>query len=404
MKKLLAMLLACLMVLSLAACGGNDSGSGDDANTPAADNNTPASDDGASGEAGGTFKIGGHGPLTGGAAIYGNAAKNGAQIAVDEINAEGGAVQFELNYEDDEHDPEKAENAYNALKDWGMQLSLSGVTSKPAEATSTSHNDDRIFALTPSASSTAVVEGKDNVYQMCFMDPNQGTASADYIFDQKLGTKVAVIYQNDEVYSSGIYERFAARAEEVGLEIVSATTFTAASLTVFSVQLGDSKNDGACLMYLPIYYTPASLILTQAKGMGYEPKIFGVDGMDGILTVKGFDTSLAEGVMLLTPFNADAEDERTQKFVSTYKEQFGEVPNQFAADAYDCVYAFKQAIEETGATADMSAEDLCGKMIEAFTSMTFNGLTGEGMTWTDGAVSKSPKGMVIENGAYVGMD
>ena len=404
MKKLLAMLLACLMVLSLAACGGNDSGSGDDANTPAADNNTPASDDGASGEAGGTFKIGGHGPLTGGAAIYGNAAKNGAQIAVDEINAEGGAVQFELNYEDDEHDPEKAENAYNALKDWGMQLSLSGVTSKPAEATSTSHNDNRIFALTPSASSTAVVEGKDNVYQMCFMDPNQGTASADYIFDQKLGTKVAVIYQNDEVYSSGIYERFAARAEEVGLEIVSATTFTAASMTDFSVQLGEAKNAGADLLYLPIYYTPASLILTQAKGMGYEPKIFGVDGMDGILTVKGFDTSLAEGVMLLTPFNADAEDERTQKFVSTYKEQFGEVPNQFAADAYDCVYAFKQAIEETGATADMSAEDLCGKMIEAFTSMTFNGLTGEGMTWTDGAVSKSPKGMVIENGAYVGMD
>ncbi len=404
MKKLLAMLLACLMVLSLAACGGNDSGSGDDANTPAADNNTPASDDGASSEAGGTFKIGGHGPLTGGAAIYGNAAKNGAQIAVDEINAEGGAVQFELNYEDDEHDPEKAENAYNALKDWGMQLSLSGVTSKPAEATSTSHNDDRIFALTPSASSTAVVEGKDNVYQMCFMDPNQGTASADYIFDQKLGTKVAVIYQNDEVYSSGIYERFAARAEEVGLEIVSATTFTAASMTDFSVQLGEAKNAGADLLYLPIYYTPASLILTQAKGMGYEPKIFGVDGMDGILTVKGFDTSLAEGVMLLTPFNADAEDERTQKFVSTYKEQFGEVPNQFAADAYDCVYAFKQAIEETGATADMSAEDLCGKMIEAFTSMTFNGLTGEGMTWTDGAVSKSPKGMVIENGAYVGMD
>ena len=354
MKKLLAMLLACLMVLSLAACGGNDSGSGDDANTPAADNNTPASDDGASGEAGGTFKIGGHGPLTGGAAIYGNAAKNGAQIAVDEINAEGGAVQFELNYEDDEHDPEKAENAYNALKDWGMQLSLSGVTSKPAEATSTSHNDDRIFALTPSASSTAVVEGKDNVYQMCFMDPNQGTASADYIFDQKLGTKVAVIYQNDEVYSSGIYERFAARAEEVGLEIVSATTFTAASMTDFSVQLGEAKNAGADLLYLPIYYTPASLILTQAKGMGYEPKIFGVDGMDGILTVKGFDTSLAEGVMLLTPFNADAEDERTQKFVSTYKEQFGEVPNQFAADAYDCVYAFKQAIEETGATADIS--------------------------------------------------
>lgn len=414
MKKLLAMLLACLMVLSLTACGGN---SGNDSGSSAAGSDTGSTgdaapaDEGGSDAAGGSvaptgaaFKIGGHGPLTGGAAIYGNAAKNGAQIAVDEINAEGGAVQFELNYEDDEHDPEKAENAYNALKDWGMQLSLSGVTSKPAEATSTSHNDDRIFALTPSASSTAVIEGKDNVYQMCFMDPNQGTASADYIFDQKLGTKVAVIYQNDEVYSSGIYERFAARAQELGLEIVSTTTFTAASQTDFSVQLGEAKNAGADLLYLPIYYTPASLILTQAKGMGYEPKIFGVDGMDGILTVEGFDTSLAEGVMLLTPFNADAEDERTKKFVTTYQKQFGEIPNQFAADAYDCVYAFKQAIEQSDATPDMSAEELCDKMIEAFSSMSFDGLTGEGMTWTDGAVSKSPKGMVIQGGAYVGMD
>ncbi len=403
MKKILAMLLAGMMVFSLTACGGKDGGSdaaNNEGSNPAA-NDTGNDTDGA---AGGAFKIGGHGPLTGGAAIYGNAAKNGAQIAVDEINAAGGAVQFELTYEDDEHDPEKAENAYNALKDWGMQLSLSGVTSKPAEATSTSHNDDRIFALTPSASATAVIEGKDNVYQMCFMDPNQGTASADYISEQNLGSKIAVIYQNDEVYSSGIYDRFAARAKELGLEIVSATTFTTASQTDFSVQLSEAKNAGADLLYLPIYYTPASLILTQAKGMDYQPKIFGVDGMDGILTVEGFDTSLAEGVMLLTPFNADAEDERTKSFVSKYQELFGETPNQFAADAYDCVYAFKQAIEQSGATADLSAEDLCGKMIEAFSSMTFDGLTGEGMTWTDGAVSKSPKGMVIENGAYVGMD
>ena len=231
MKKILAMLLAGMMVLSLTACGGNGGNQAADDNSNAANNGDSTSSDTTGGEAGGTFKIGGHGPLTGPAAIYGNAAKNGAQIAVDEINAEGGAIQFELNYEDDEHDPEKAENAYNALKDWGMQLSLSGVTSKPAEATSTSHNDDRIFALTPSASATAVIEGKDNVYQMCFMDPNQGTASADYISEQQLGTKVAVIYQNDEVYSSGIYERFAARAEELGLEIVSATTFTAARPT-----------------------------------------------------------------------------------------------------------------------------------------------------------------------------
>lgn len=239
---------------------------------------------------------------------------------------------------------------------------------------------------------------------MCFVDPNQGTASAQYIAEQKLGTKVAIIWKNDDVYSTGIHDKFVEEAKTKGLQVVSDNTFTDASANDFSVQLNDAKSKGADLVFLPMYYQPASLILTQANAMGYKPKFFGVDGMDGILTMEGFDPKLAEGVMLLTPFNADATDDKTVSFVKKYKEQFGETPNQFAADAYDCVYAYKQALENAGATPDMSAEDLCDKMIEQFTSMTFDGLTGEGMTWDEtGAVSKSPKGMVIENGAYVGM-
>ena len=391
MKKALSLFLAAAMCAGmLAGCGGgadtNDASNGDSGESTAA-----------------AFKIGGTGPLTGDAAIYGNAVKNGAQLAVDEINAEGG-VQFDLKMEDDENDPEKAVSAYNALKDWGVQLSLGSVTSKPGEATATENFADRIFALTPSASAPAVTEGKDNVFQMCFSDPNQGTASAEYIADNQMGTKIAVIYKNDDVYSSGIYEKFKAEAETKGLNIVSTTTFTSSSATDFSVQLGEAKAAGADLLFLPIYYQPASLILQQAKSMGYAPKFFGVDGMDGILTLEGFDTSLAEGVMLLTPFNADAEDEKTQSFVTKYKEQFGDVPNQFAADAYDCVYAYKAAIEASGATPDMSAEELCDLMIQTFPTLTFDGLTGEGVTWdSTGAVSKSPKGMVIQNGAYVGM-
>lgn len=391
MKKALSLFLAAAMCAGmLAGCGGgadtNDASNGDSGESTAA-----------------AFKIGGTGPLTGDAAIYGNAVKNGAQLAVDEINAEGG-VQFELKMEDDENDPEKAVSAYNALKDWGVQLSLGSVTSKPAEATATENFADRIFALTPSASAPAVTEGKDNVFQMCFSDPNQGTASAEYIADNQMGTKIAIIYKNDDVYSSGIYEKFKAEAETKGLNIVSTTTFTSSSATDFSVQLGEAKAAGADLLFLPIYYQPASLILQQAKSMGYAPKFFGVDGMDGILTLEGFDTALAEGVMLLTPFNADAEDEKTQSFVTKYKEQFGDVPNQFAADAYDCVYAYKAAIEASGATPDMSAEELCDLMIQTFPTLTFDGLTGEGVTWdSTGAVSKSPKGMIIENGAYVGM-
>ena len=391
MKKALSLFLAAAMCAGmLAGCGGgadtNDASNGDSGESTAA-----------------AFKIGGTGPLTGDAAIYGNAVKNGAQLAVDEINAEGG-VQFELKMEDDENDPEKAVSAYNALKDWGVQLSLGSVTSKPGEATATENFADRIFALTPSASAPAVTEGKDNVFQMCFSVPNQGTASAEYIADNQMGTKIAIIYKNDDVYSSGIYEKFKAEAETKGLNIVSTTTFTSSSATDFSVQLGEAKAAGADLLFLPIYYQPASLILQQAKSMGYAPKFFGVDGMDGILTLEGFDTSLAEGVMLLTPFNADAEDEKTQSFVTKYKEQFGDVPNQYAADAYDCVYAYKAAIEASGATPDMSAEELCDLMIQTFPTLTFDGLTGEGVTWdSTGAVSKSPKGMVIQNGAYVGM-
>ncbi len=395
MKKTLSMLLAgAMLATALTGCGGGSSSSSD----AQASGNSDGSNVGAA------FMIGGTGPLTGAAAIYGNAAKNGAQIAVDEINAEGGDIQFELNYQDDEHDAEKAVNAYNTLKDWGMQLSLGSVTSKPCEATSAENYADRIFALTPSASSVAVTEGKDNVFQMCFMDPNQGTASAQYIAEQKLGTKIAIIWKNDDVYSTGIHDKFVEEAKAQNIEVVSDSTFTDASANDFSVQLNDAKSKGADLVFLPMYYQPASLILTQANAMGYAPKFFGVDGMDGILTMEGFDASLAEGVMLLTPFNADATDEKTVNFVTKYKDQFGEVPNQFAADAYDCVYAYKQALENAGATPDMSAEELCDKMIEQFTSMTFDGLTGEGMTWdTTGAVSKSPKGMVIKDGAYVGM-
>ena len=392
MKKFLAFTMAAAMTLSLAACGG---GSGSGSNTSADGSGSAA------------FKLGGTGPLTGDASIYGLAAQRGAQIAVDEINAEGGAIQFELKYEDDVNDPEKAVNAYNALKEWGMQISLGSVTSQPGVSTSALAFEDRIFTMTPSGSSPDVISGKDNVYQMCFSDPNQGLASAQYITEQGLGEKVFIIWKNDDVYSTGIKEQFVKEAETLGLEVVGDATFTTDTATDFSVQLTQAQQAGADLVFLPIYYQPASLILSQADAMGYTPTFFGVDGMDGILTMDGFDASLAEGVMLLTPFNADDEDEATQHFVKAYQEKYNETPIQFAADAYDCVYAYKQALETAGCTPDMSAADINAKLKETFPTITFTGLTGDGagITWdSTGAVSKSPKGMVIKDGAYVGMD
>ena len=379
-RKILSMLMALTMIIALAAIGG----------TAYAD---------------GAIKIGGTGPLTGGAAIYGNAVKNAAQIAVDEINAQGG-LQFELRYEDDQHDAEKAVNAYNTLKDWGMQISLSSVTSKPAEATSVEAYTDRVFSITPSASSTATTEGKDNVYQMCFIDPAQGTMAAQTIAAKGFGSKIAVIWKNDDVYSSGIHETFVAEAAEQGLEIVSDTTFADGNNTDFSVQIADAQSKGADLVFLPMYYDAASLILTQADNVGYYPAWFGVDGMDGILSLEGFDTDLAEGVYLLTPFNAWATDERTAAFVAKYQELYNEVPNQFAADAYDCVYAFAQACEAAGVSADMSREEICEAMIAQFSTMSFDGLTGSGATWDveTGRVTKEPIVVIITDGIYVTVD
>ena len=261
-----------------------------------------------------------------------------------------------------------------------------------------------MFLLTPSGSAVDCITAGDNAFRVCFSDPDQGAASAKYIGENGLAEKVAVIYDSSDVYSSGIYATFQAEAANQPFEIVSAEAFTADSKTDFSVQLQKAKDAEADLVYLPIYYNEASLIFTQAAAMGYAPKWFGVDGMDGILSVEGFDTSLAEGVMLLTPFSADAEDDLTKNFVAKYQEKFGEVPNQFAADAYDGIYIMKAALEQAEATPDMDASTLCDAMKVAMTEITVDGLTGAGMTWNaEGEPSKEPKAVVIENGAYKGM-
>lgn len=406
-KNLVAMLMAGAMCLSLLAGCSGDSGTGSAAPTgepsQGAQESQPAGNGGQSaGTASGTFKLGGIGPLTTDTAIYGKAAMNGAQIAVDEINAQGGAIQFQLQAEDDQADPELGVNAYHKLLDDGAQIIVGSVTSGSGIAVSAETFKDRVFTITPSGSSVDVISGKDNTFQVCFSDPNQGTGSADYIAENLPGAKVVVIYRNDDAYSQGIRDTFVAEAKAKGIEIVDEGTFTKDTQTDFSVQLTSAQNKGADVLFLPIYYQPASVILAQAKQMNFAPTFFGVDGMDGILTMEGFDTSLAEGVMLLTPFSADAEDERTQNFVKKYNELHGEIPNQFAADGYDAVYVIYEAIQAAGVTSDMSAEDICEALVAAMPAIAVDGLTGQGMTWkASGEVAKAPMAVVIQNGVYV---
>ena len=350
-----------------------------------------------------TLKIAHIGPLTGAAAVYGTATSRGAKIAAEEISAAGGKYKVEIIDEDDTHDAEKSVNAYGDALDKGAQMIVGTTTTAPCIAVAAEAYNDRVFMLTPSASSTQVTADNDNVYQVCFTDPAQGSASAEYISQNKLGTKVAVIYNNADAYSTGIYQTFADKAAEVGLEIVSTTTFTD-DTTDFSVQVADAKNNGAELVFLPIYYTPASQILLNASSIDYKPVFFGVDGMDGILSIEGFDKSLAEGVMLLTPFSADAQDDLTKNFVAKYQELYNEIPNQFAADAYDAVYALVAAAEKAGVKEGDKPEDICDALIAAMQEIEITGVTGT-MTWNEsGEVTKTPKAVVIENGIYVGFN
>ncbi len=397
-KNLAALVLAGAMCLGLlAGCGGDTNAQQSQSGSDPVESQTS---DGGTGT-GTPIKIGAIGPLTGSTAQYGMATRQGAEIAVEEINALGG-LQFELNNQDDQGDGELGVNAYNHQLDWGMQILYGCTTSGSCAAVAAESYADRVFQLTPSASSTTVTDGHDNVFQLCFTDPNQGKTAADFIAEHKLASKIAVIYNNGDDYSTGIYQGFASEAEQVGLEVVSVTTFPNDETTDFSVQLTEAHNAGAELVFLPIYYTPASNILIQASQLGYDFSYFGCDGLDGILTLEGFNTDLAEGVYVLTPF--DTTSESAKSFIQKYQTAYGEAPNQFAADGYDCMYALLAACEKAGITGDMGYQDVCEKLIAVFTDSNFSvdGLTGAGMQWqTNGEVAKDPLIVQIVDGAYV---
>ena len=388
MKKVLAMLMAALMVAAMFT--------GCSSSKPATETTAAA--------AAGTVKIGMSGPLTGGASAYGLAVKAGMEVAVEEINAKGG-LQIEFNAQDDEADGEKAVSAYNVLKDWGMQVMAGQVTTGSALAVAPESTADNMFNLTPSASAESLALSGANIFQMCFTDPNQGASAAELVSTKALGTKVGVIYDSSDDYSSGLYKGFSDKAAELGLEIVATTSFTADNKADLSTQVTQCQDAGADLVFLPIYYTEAAQILSYANKIGYAPKFFGCDGMDGILTVEGFDTSLAEGLALMTPFDANASDEATQSFVAKFKEKMdGLVPNQFAADGYDVIYALYNAMTAAGITGSESASEICTALEAQFATMTIDGLTGTGMHWDEnGMISKAPAAVVIETGVYVPM-
>lgn len=395
-----AAFLAGVLALCL-LCGCGSTGSAATA-APAAAATAAAADGTAAPAALQELLIGGIGPLTGDYANYGTGVYNGAQLAVDEINAAGGVngFSFTLQFEDSQGDPDSAVAAYGKLMDSGMAVSLGGTFSGETQSIVAAAKEDGILVLTPSASAKAAIEGNDCAFRVCFNDPQQGTASADYIADNKLATKVAVFYQSDIDYSAGLYDTFKTECAARSIDIAEVQTFTQTTNTDFSTQIAAIKASGAQLVFLPIYAAEASTFLTQASGKLENIPYFGCDGLDGILN-KVSDPSLAEGVMMLTPFAADSTDPKVQAFVTAYKAAYNATPDQFAADGYDAVYAIKAAIEQAGVTSGNKDDTFNAKMVAAMTQITVEGVTGT-MTWTaDGETNKAAQAMIIKDGTAV---
>lgn len=345
------------------------------------------------------FFIGATGPLVGSdTSIYGISVKQGAELAVKEINAAGGlnGYEFYFDMKDDEADATKAANGYTALYEAGMQVSLGSVTSGACEAFANEAKKDNMFFMTPSASSAKSIQD-DNAYRICFGDPDQGIISADTLAESY--TKIGVIYDSSDSYSNGIYKGF---EEQIGKKTgitVTEKTFTSETKVDFSQQVSDLKNAGCEVVYLPIYYTQANLIIREAVKQSYQPDFFGCDGLDGLKAFLEEDNKIAEiegEISYMTPFDAESQDEKTKNFVAAYKEAYKATPNQFAADGYDAVYVLYEAMKKADVKdVKISASDLCEilKTTISADDFTFTGVTGTtGVTWNAaGEPTKEPR-------------
>lgn len=398
-KKILALALAgCMSVPFLAGCSNSESGGG--ASAGRVSDNGGAENGGADDSANsenvsfsGTFKIGGIGPLTGDAASYGISVKQGAQIAVDEINAAGGVngMKLELAFEDDECNEEKAVSAYNKLMDANVNVILGAVTSGCSIAVSEEAVGDGILQISPSGSAMDCTK-YDNGFRICFTDPLQGELMAQYIADQGL-SKPAIIYDIASDYSKGIHDAFTAKAQDIGLTIAADESFTSGDVD-FKTQLTKIKSSDADCIFLPIYYTEVAYISEQASTVGVSLPYFGSDGWDGIIKQLDGNTANVEGATFLTPFVATSQNSLVKSFVSKYESAYSATPDQFAADAYDGVYVIKAAVEQTG--GDVSNAALVGAM----TQISIDGVTGSMSFTAEGEPNKTAMVAIIKNGEY----
>lgn len=341
-----------------------------------------------------TIRIGGLAPLTGDAASYGVAVNNAIQMAVEDINANGGidGKQIEYIYYDEKGDTTEATNAYNKLVQDDKVVAIIGdVTTKPTLAVAQTSQQDNIPIITATATAAEVTLTGPNIFRACFTDPFQGELMASYASEKLGATKVAVLSDMADDYSSGIAEAFVAKAEELGMQVVADEKYQDGDVD-FKSQLTNIKGQNPDVLFLPVYYEDLRLISAQAKEVGVTAQLCGADGWDSVLT-DNFDSSVLNGGVFCSQYSTESTDERVQNFISTYKEKYEMDPNMFAVLAYDATNMMAQAISDAGSTDSQA-------IIDAMAALEYDGLTGRMTFDEDRNPQKSAVIVSIQDNVY----
>ena len=303
----------------------------------------------------GTIKIGGIYPLSGGVAVYGVEAKNGVEMAVEEINAAGGidGRMVELIAEDDEGNPEKTVNAYKKLttKDQ-VKIIIGSLTSGCTQAITSLAQAQKVVVVAPAATMASITDAGNFIFRVCFIDPFQGTVGAKFASANLGAKKAAVLYDVGNDYSVGLFDNFKIAFEAAGGTVVAAESYNTGDKD-FNAQLTKIKNASPDVVYLPDYYSTVALIAKQLRAQGITAPIVGADGWGGIVdnagdeVLKGFYSD---------HYASDSTDQKVVDFVAKYKAKYNATPTAFAALGYDAMYVIKDAMVASKSTDSVKVQ------------------------------------------------
>jgi len=339
--------------------------------------------------------IGFYGSLTGSTATFGQSGKNGATLALDEINAAGGVLgdRLALHVEDDRGEPAEAASAVSKLisRDHVVGLLGEAASSRTLAAAPIAQKSE-IPMITPSSTNPQVTLVGPYVFRVCFTDDFQGAMLARFaVRDLKAKTAVLLTDVRSD-YSAGLGRAFRRAFEAAGGRIVGEQRYAEGD-TDFSAQLTQMRTTPADVVFVPGYYTDVGLIARQKKALGVPGTLLGGDGWDSPrLTEIGGDA--LDGAYFGNHYSPQDPDPAIRRFVGAYRARFGDVPDSVGALAYDAARLLADAIRRAGSTAGPRIREALAATAK------FPGVTGELTFDLERNPIKPISILEIENGRY----